>query len=321
MPTKTAPRKKGAKTANAKKAAKVPAKKPTKAAKAPAKKPAKAAKASAKPAKAPAKNAAKAPAKAAKAPPKNAAKAAKGGAFASEVRAAVAKHWPALQFVETGGGSGPIVTFALPTKSKALKESVVFQKGLHGADWFRVNLFVSAVTDASNEAEFTIWQICPEPDRRWTDPTEMSALIEATAANLKQEATKVFAPFDKASAKLEKLFGGLTAHYAAWLDGVGRKLPPEAFVEDEETRVLTAFDSFKEALTKKKLFEGTPGELDTPLWQFWHGGRPMREEDYRDDDYYDCTRCNAFVRRKRARLVMQKDPHIGKRYELVCSKH
>ena len=73
---------------------------------------------------------------------------AKGGgksAFAAIVKKAMAEAAPAWRYVDTTGGSGPLVTFAKEPgkKTPRLLETVVFQKGLHGASWFRVNLFPS----------------------------------------------------------------------------------------------------------------------------------------------------------------------------------
>lgn len=84
---------------------------------------------------------------------------------------------------------------------------------------------------------------------------------------------------------------------------------------------LPAFDSFRTFLATEGLLAELPGDLETALWRFWQGGRPMREQDYHRGDYYDCTLCRAFVALSRARLVAHDDAHLGKRYELVCRKH
>lgn len=39
------------------------------------------------------------------------------------------------------------------------------------------------------------------------------------------------------------------------------------------------------------------------------------------NDYYDCTRCKAFVRRAPARLEKRAVPGFGTHFALVCSKH
>jgi hypothetical protein len=51
------------------------------------------------------------------------------------------------------------------------------------------------------------------------------------------------------------------------------------------------------------------------------GDRSMREIDYDPNDYYDCTKCSAFVRRVRARLERHKVDGFGVHYALVCNKH
>lgn len=68
------------------------------------------------------------------------AKAAKSS-FAALVKKIVGETLPAYRFLDTSGGSGPLVRFQRP--AVGVVEHVVFQKGLHGADWFRVNLFAS----------------------------------------------------------------------------------------------------------------------------------------------------------------------------------
>ena len=86
-----------------------------------------------------------------KAPKKASKKPATKSSFAALVRRAMSEKLPSYRFIDTTGGSGPLVTFerarahahASAVAPRGLVESVVFQKGLHGGTWFRVNLFPS----------------------------------------------------------------------------------------------------------------------------------------------------------------------------------
>lgn len=99
----------------------------------------------------------------------------------------------------------------------------------------------------------------------------------------------------------------------------GAALAPARFQGEEK---VEAFDAFFAWLRRKKLVDDAlPGDLLTCLWRFWHEARPMRESDYDPEDYYDCTRCSAFVRRARATLVPHPLEGFGTHYALVCAKH
>ncbi len=236
---------------------------------------------------------------------------------------------PSYRFIDTTGGSGPLVTFerahahASAVAPHGLVESVVFQKGLHGGTWFRVNLFPSfegAV--AMGPTQHALWEgETLGPDFSWKNDKELEPAIIAACGRLEASAKKFFAPFEKQRVKYDALFGNLLAHYADWLKTVGKNLPPDAFVDDESSGKLPAFEDFCGWLAKKKLTQGVKGDLQTSLWRFWHGARPMRESDYRHDDYYDCTKCKAFVRRKRGRLEKHKLAGFGDHFAFVCPKH
>ena len=270
------------------------------------------------------KKAKKAASAAKKAAPKKAAKA----SFAEHVRRHVAEACAGWRFVETSGGSGPLVTFERPAPKSAphLRERVVFQKGLHGADWFRVNFFPSIEgAGASGPLEHALFEGATlGPDVRWATDAELDAALAAACARVEGAAEKEFAPAERHYAALDALFGDLVGHYTRFLAKEGAKLPPEAFFDDEESNppTIAAFDAFRAALAKAKLLPVDPKlDLETPLWRFWHSGRPMRATDYRKDDYYDCTKCGAFTSFKRGKLVASKLAGFGVHHAFVCGKH
>ena len=112
----------------------------------------------------------------------------------------------------------------------------------------------------------------------------------------------------------------LVSRRVPFVNTTGSKLADSDF-SDSGDGPLPAFESWKRSLEKKKLLAGLPGDLETPLWRFWNGGRPMRQEDYRKGDYYDCTRCKGFTSFARGRLVKTMDPVVGAHYAFVCKKH
>lgn len=244
--------------------------------------------------------------------------------FAAVVRRVMAQALPAYRFVETSGGSGPLVTFARPAgpARPRLVEHVMFQKGLHGADWFRVSFFASLEGRvATGTSAHTLLDGAElGSDVRWKDDAALEAAVAAACAHVEAAAARYFAPFEKQYARFDALFGDLVAHYSAWLRAEGAQLPAAAFRDDGDGR-LPAFEAFRAWLGRRKLTPRLPGDLETPLWRFWHSGRPMRESDYDPADYYDCTRCTAFVRRARARLVTSKLAGFGTHFALVCAKH
>lgn len=239
--------------------------------------------------------------------------------FAAVVRAVMEEALPGYRFVDTQGGSGSLVRFQRP--AEGVVEHVVFQKGLHGADWFRVNL------DASFEgpgalgphAHTLLEGVTLGPDVRWETGAELETALRSACARLEAKAIDAFAPFEKAVSRYAALFGDLPLHYATWLKGEGASLSPEQFRGEEK---VEAFDAFYAWLGAKKLRDDDlPGDLLTCLWRFWHEARPMRESDYDPEDYYDCTQCSAFVRRARASLTQHALPGFGTHYALVCAKH
>lgn len=254
---------------------------------------------------------------------------AKGGgksAFAAIVKKAMAEAAPAWRYVDTTGGSGPLVTFAKEPgkKTPRLLETVVFQKGLHGASWFRVNLFPSFEGPiAASTTEHALFEgETLGPDLGFEDEDALHAAVSAECARLDKTAAKFFARFEKAYPKLDKLFGNLVGHYAAWLADPkgGAALAPEAFAMDDAGK-CPAFDAFAKHLAKKKLtWKEKVLDLETPLWRFWNGGRPMRKADYQKGDYYDCTVCKDFVALSRGTLVKKKAAG-GEHWAFVCKKH
>lgn len=239
--------------------------------------------------------------------------------FAALVKKIVGETLPAYRFLDTSGGSGPLVRFERP--AAGVVEHVVFQKGLHGADWFRVNLFASFVgPGALGPHEHVLAEgDSLGPDVRWKGDAELEAALRNACAQLEGKAEAVFGPFEKAAPRYEKLFGELLGHYAAWMKAEGAALAPAQFQGEEK---VEAFDAFFAWLRRKKLVDDAlPGDLTTCLWRFWHEARPMRESDYDPEDYYDCTRCSAFVRRARASLVEHTLQGGGKHFALVCAKH
>lgn len=245
--------------------------------------------------------------------------------FAAVVRKEMAARLPRYRFVSTGGGSGPLVTFERPSAAKhpRLRQEIVFQKGLHGGTWFRVNLTAQFEGDGACGRP-TLHSLSEGttlgPDVRWTKPDEMVPLVEAAVVKLDAKAKVVFGRFEKRYAKDERFFGRLVVHYSDWFRREGEKLPQESFYDDEATNSVPAFDAFVRWLAKKKLAAGL-GDTKTFVWRFWNGGRPMRATDYQKGDYYDCTKCSAFVSLARARLVKKRDPVFGTHFDFVCAKH
>ena len=219
--------------------------------------------------------------------------------FAALVRRLMAERAPTYRFVATTGGSGPLLTFERPAaKSPRMREQVVFQKGLHGADWFRVNLFpmfLGEVAAGATTEHALLEGQTTGPDVRWKSPAELEKLLEESCTKLEAAASKFFGPFEAAYRGYEKLFGRLVSHYADWLRSPGAKLPADAAADDEFDSA--GFQSFKAYLENKKLLAGLPGEMETPLWRFWTGSRPMRESDYQKGRHYDCSKCEAFTSR------------------------
>lgn len=267
---------------------------------------------------------AKAGAKKAAAAPKKAAKA----SFAEAVKRALASACPTLRYVSTGGGSGPLVTFERPAPAHAphLKEHVVFQKGLHGASWFRVNVFaVIGGAGANGPMEHTVLEGATlGRDVSFATDAELVAALDAASKVLERGAATAFASVEKQYPALESLFAPIVAHYTQFLSTDGAKLAPADFVETEGSNppAIVAFDAFVRFLGAKKLLPGDKTlDLVTPLWRFWHNGRPMRATDYRKDDYYDCTTCGAFVSFKRGKLAPRKLTGFGVHHAFVCQKH
>lgn len=244
--------------------------------------------------------------------------------FAALVRKHVESAAPSYVFIETSGGSGPIVTFERrSSRHPRLREQVAFQKGLSGADWFRVNLFPSflAAGAGGKEFEHTLSEgKATGPDVRWSNTAELEAALEKECLMLEAAASAFFAPFEQAYAGYEALFGQLVRHYADWLEATGSTLASHDFAVSDDGK-SPAFDAWKTSLEKKELLSGLPGDLETALWRFWNGGRPMRQEEYQQDDYYDCTKCKAFISFARGRLVKGEDPLVGEYFEFVCKKH
>jgi hypothetical protein len=233
-------------------------------------------------------------------------------------------HLPAWVFVGTTGGSGPLVTFERPVTVRSrrgrLSESVTFQKGLHGADWFRVTLSASyegpAATGTMHHVRGTTTL---GEDVSWTSGEELVVALDAQCKKLERRASTFFQPFEKSRARMDALYGDLLKHYGAWLRTEGSALPIEGFwMPEEEPNRIPAYEAFERWVRRKRL---TAGLRDVDLWPFWHEGRPMREIDYEKDDYYDCSKCSAFVRRARARLEKLRVPGFGTAYALVCKKH
>ncbi len=242
-----------------------------------------------------------------------------GTSFAALVRKHMAAALPGWPHLETGGGSGPLISFQRPTPEQPrLRELVVFQKGLHGADWLRVNLFPVFLGEgvAGATLEHTLWEgEHVGRDAAWTTAEECDAIVQRACAGLEQACATFFAPYEQAYPRFEALLGPLVQHYLDWLAASGSRLPPQDFVAREEGP-LPAFDAWRSTLGER--LEGLPGELETPLWRFWHGGRPMRREDYHPGDYYDCARCGAFTAFARGRVVPSADP---RHHAFVCKKH
>ncbi|MGC4064797.1 MAG: hypothetical protein QM784_09165 [Polyangiaceae bacterium] len=243
--------------------------------------------------------------------------------FAGLVRRSAESVLPNYRFVGTSGGSGPVVTFHRPSEHERLRELVVFQKGLRGSDWFRVNfipMFVGAGTSGST-MEHELAEGTPlGPDVHWSTDAELASALAATCAGVEARAAQVFEAYERAYPAFEALFGDLVEHYSSWFSAKGHELPLDAFVENDAGAII-AFDVWKASLEGDGLFEGIASDLLTPLWRFWHNGRPMRREDYRRDDYYDCSRCGAFTSFARGTLVKAEDTTFGEHYVFVCKKH
>ncbi len=248
--------------------------------------------------------------------------------FADAVRRHMKGACPGYRFLSTSGGSGPLVTFerASPAKMRELKERVVFQKGLHGASWFRVSFFADIEgAGANGGVEHTVLEGAPlGKDVSFESNSALEAALGEACARLEATAARVFAPVEKRFRDLDRLFGHLVAHYSRFLAAEGAKLSSDDFVETEGSNPSTvvAFDAFVRSLVKQKLiFKDSKIDLATPLWRFWHDGRPMRASDYRKGDYYDCATCRAFVSFSKGKLVPRKVSGFGVHHAFVCNKH
>jgi hypothetical protein len=197
---------------------------------------------------------------------------------------------------------------------------VTFQKGLHGADWFRVTLSASYEgPGATGTISHVLGMTTLGKDASWASGQELVAALDKQCRGLDRRARTFFGPFEKSRARMDAFYGDLLRHYGAWLKTEGSALPIEEFRMGEEgNRIPPAFEAFQRWVRRKGLASGLRG---VHLWPFWHQGRPMREIDYEDDDYYDCTKCSAFLRRARARLEKRRVPGFGTAYALVCNKH
>jgi len=233
---------------------------------------------------------------------------------------------PSYRFVTTLGGSGPVLTFERTHRGRPLlRELVAFQKGLHGSNWFRVNfvpVFVGAAAGGKT-CEHTLWEGATlGPDRRWKSAPELESNVRAACTRLEDAAAKFFKPYEAAYARYEKLYGDLVRHYTEWMERVGQTLPASDFAEDvdADSPKVAAFASFAKFLQSKKLTAKIV-DPEVCLWRFWHESRPMRKDDYRRGDDYDCARCGSFTSLARGKLVRKRDPIFGPHYEYVCSKH
>ena len=71
--------------------------------------------------------------------------------FTAAVRAAMKQGLPAYRFDHTYKGSGPIVSFTSPVTQKRIAQTVLIQKGLHGATWLRANFAATFVDRGKRE--------------------------------------------------------------------------------------------------------------------------------------------------------------------------
>lgn len=248
--------------------------------------------------------------------------------FAELVKRHMKEACPSYRYVSTGGGSGPLVTFERPTSKQRphLQQQVVFQKGLHGASWFRVNLFAMVTaTGANGPMPHTVLEGASlGKDVRFATTAELDAALGAACAGLERGAAAAFARVERRYLALDRLFSTLVAEYTRFLATDGARLAPGDFHDTEGSNppTIKAFDVFVRFLTRRKLMPVDRAiDLITPLWRFWHHGRPMRATDYLKGEYYDCTRCDAFVTRARGQLVARKLPGFGTHHAFVCKKH
>lgn len=229
---------------------------------------------------------------------------------------------PTWRFVESAGGSGPLLTFQRPNSAsgRGLREEVVFQKGLHGASWFRVNLTpVVEGPAAMGTMRHVLWEgETLGPDVRWKEDIELVEQLRCACSDLERRARAFFRPFE--APRCTALFSGLVDQYLAWFSSDGVVLPLDAFAEDDEGGVHT-FESFSRWLDRRRLTRGLPFDVRTPLRRFWNEGRPMRRDDYDPGDFYGCSRCGSFIRPARGRLVAHRLAGFGRHFTLVCSRH
>jgi hypothetical protein len=121
--------------------------------------------------------------------------------FAELVKRHMKEACPSYRYVSTGGGSGPLVTFERPTSKQRphLQQQVVFQKGLHGASWFRVNLFAMVTaTGANGPMPHTVLEGASlGKDVRFATTAELDAALGAACAGLERGAAAAFARVER----------------------------------------------------------------------------------------------------------------------------
>ncbi len=193
--------------------------------------------------------------------------------FADAARRAMRAHNPRHRFLETTGGSGPLVSFesvAIKAKKGRLRELVMLQKGLHGADWFRVNLYpIFEGSAASGAMEHTLWAgRTLGKNVSWKRDPELEASLDVACSSLEPSSKMFFTRFEKQLGKVDSLFGSLVTLYTQWLRAEGEAIPRGDF-KDDDAGNLPAYESFRKSLLKKKLLTGVGGDIDTCLWRFW----------------------------------------------------
>ena len=170
---------------------------------------------------------------------------------------------PAYRFVRTTGGSGPLVEFRAPDRAKRIAQTIVFQKGLHGASWFRVNVYT---TFDRNEIDHAMM-----PDVRFATDAELEAGLARAASQLDTLATRRAARVAKQARALAAMLD--PAQVRAWMRASGDKLAPALFDPDDFAE--GAFADFKRWLRGNGAFVAA-GE--TALWQWWCDHHPRKKQ-------------------------------------------
>ena len=182
--------------------------------------------------------------------------------FAVAARAAM-RALPAYRFVRTTGGSGPLVEFRAPARARRVTQTVVFQKGLYGGAWFRVNVYTSFDRHAIDHATMR--------DVRFSTDAELVAALARAVKRLDALATRRAARVAEQARTLAAMLD--PAQVKRWMAAEGHALAPGLF--DPDDLANGAFARFRRWLRARGRYV-VSGEL--ALWQWWCDHHPRKKQ-------------------------------------------